>query len=475
MTEEKGSTAYVVFGAGPAGLMAAYTLAKKGERTILLEAGNQAGGLAKTLQRGSLRYDLGPHNLHSIYPEMVNLIKGLLNGQIEEHKILSKIYFRGRVVPYPLTGIKVFTSIPLYLAIMAGADFILTRIKRRLFSHPPDEASFKEWIINRFGTVLYKIYFEPYATKVWKIDPANLSSIVAKKRIPVLSLFGLIKKVLFNERRFHPEDFTQIYNFYPKGGVGELMKVIENEILKSGGQIVYNTRIEQVSVSDNKITRVCYKDKNDQAYEIKNVKLISSIPLNDLVAVLSGIDDGIKNNSRLLDYCPMRFFYLIVNKREVLDVPWVYFSDPDAIFNRLSDMSKFSRTLVSGGKTVLCLEISCRLDDEAWKSSDRQILDKIMPVLERYGLLRQKDVDGFFSEFVAHSYPLFFKGFEKIIEADLCAMEKISGLITIGRQGLYTYANIDDVMRMGILSADFILRENARINYKEMFGSYLFY
>jgi protoporphyrinogen oxidase len=475
MTENNVPATYIVFGAGPAGLMAAYTLAKNGEKTILLEAESQPGGLAKTLQQGSLRYDLGPHNLHSIYPEIVNLIKGLLNGQIEEHKILSKIYFRGRVVPYPLTGIKVFTSIPLYLAVMAGVDFLFTRIKRRLFSHPSDEASFKEWIINRFGKVLYRIYFEPYASKVWKIDPANLSSIVAKKRIPVLSLFGLIKKILFNERRFHPEDFTQIYNFYPKGGVGVLMKVIEEEILKNNGQIVYDAKIEEVRVSDNKITKVSYKDKNGKVFEIENAKIISSIPLNSLIAVLTGISAEIKGESKLLDYCPMRFFYLVVNKKEVLDVPWVYFSDADAIFNRLSDMSRFSKTLVTGGKTILCLEISCRIDDELWKMPDNQIFNKIMPVLERYGLLRREDVADFFSEFVAHSYPLFFKGFEKITEANLGALEKISGLITIGRQGLYTYANIDDVMRMGILAAELMREENIRINYKEVFGEYLFY
>ena len=468
------STTYIVFGAGPAGLMAAHTLVKLGKKVIVLEADSQAGGLAKTLQRGSFKYDLGPHNLHSIYPEIIQLIKKLLNNQIEEPKVLSRIYFRGRIVPYPLTGIKVFTSIPLYLAVMAGFDFILTRIKGKISAHLLDDASFKDWIIHRFGTILYSIYFEPYALKVWKIDPADLSSIVAKKRIPVLSLFGLIKKVLFNERRFHPEDFTQIYNFYPKGGVGVLMKTIEEEVLSLGGEILYNIKIDQVLVSDGKASKICYRDKAGKAFTIENIRLISSIPLDDFVPLLSGIDPEIKMKSKRLDYCPMRFFYLIVNKKEVFDVPWVYFSDPDAIFNRVSDFSKFSSSMAPDNKTILCFEISCRIDDELWRIPDNAIFDKVIAVLERYSLLKKEDAASFFSEYAAHSYPLFFKGFEKIIESALKEIEKIEGIITIGRQGLYTYANIDDAMRMGILAANLISKESIKVDYKNIFGNYLF-
>lgn len=475
MVLEKDLTTYIVLGAGPAGLMAAYALVKNGKRAILLEVDTQVGGLAKTLQKDNLKYDLGPHNLHSIYPEVIQLIKNLLDNDIEEHKITSKIYFRGRIVPYPLTGIKVFTSIPLYLALIAGIDFIFTRIKRRLFLYSSSDDSFKEWIIQRFGKVLYEIYFQPYASKVWKINPDNLSKIVAEKRIPILSLFGLVKRIIFGEQKFHPEDSTQIYNFYPKGGVGMLMKKIESEILGNGGEIICNTKIKEVLLSSNKVIKIRYKDKDGKEYEKENIKLISTIPLNNLISILHGINSNIAEKSKLLDYCSMRLFYMVVNKGEVLDVPWIYFSDDNVIFNRLSDMAKFSKTLVVNGKTILCFEISCRINDELWESTDNEIFEKIIPVLEKYNLLRHKDVEAFFSEYITHSYPLFFKGFEKTIESILLEIEKLDGLITIGRQGLYTYANIDDAMKLGIIAAELISQENMKINYKKTFGNYLFY
>ncbi|MDP2904973.1 MAG: FAD-dependent oxidoreductase [Candidatus Omnitrophota bacterium] len=466
---------YVVMGAGPAGLAAAHALADKGKRVILLEADPLSGGMAKTLQKGALKYDLGPHNLHSIYPDIIGLIKRLLDNQIEEHKIVSRIYFRDRVVPYPLTGMKVFTSIPLYLSLAAFFDFMVTRAKRRLSFSRPDEGSFKEWIINRFGNVLYEIYFEPYASKVWKMDPSCLSKIIAEKRIPVLSLFAIIKRALFNEKKFHPEDSTQIYNFYPKGGVGVLMQKMEERILGKAGEVIHNARVENIYCRDNRVAGVQYTNKEGKTCLIENARLISSIPLNELIQLLEGVDPSVKSDSSKLSYTSMRLFYMIVNKKEVLDLPWIYFSDKDVIFNRLSDMSKFSKTLVSDNKTILCLEVSCRINDELWTAGDNALFELMIPVLEKYGIVRRQDIESVFSEYIEYSHPLFFKGFEDIVGSSLKELEKIDGLITIGRQGLYTYANIDEAMKMGITAAELITRQDGRINYKNIFPDHLFY
>jgi protoporphyrinogen oxidase len=52
---------YVVIGGGPAGLTAGYLLAKANRRVIVLEADDQVGGLAKTVEIDGYRFDLGGH------------------------------------------------------------------------------------------------------------------------------------------------------------------------------------------------------------------------------------------------------------------------------------------------------------------------------------------------------------------------------------------------------------------------------
>jgi protoporphyrinogen oxidase len=59
---EKGSTPdkqVVVIGGGPAGLTAAYELAKYDLRPIVLEKGNMVGGLAPTENHKGFHFDIG--------------------------------------------------------------------------------------------------------------------------------------------------------------------------------------------------------------------------------------------------------------------------------------------------------------------------------------------------------------------------------------------------------------------------------
>ena len=61
-------TGHVVLGAGPAGLTAAYLLARRGEPVTVLEASDQVGGLARTEVRDGYRFDLGGHRFYTKSP-----------------------------------------------------------------------------------------------------------------------------------------------------------------------------------------------------------------------------------------------------------------------------------------------------------------------------------------------------------------------------------------------------------------------
>ena len=60
MTHETSETT-LVLGGGPAGLTAGYLLGKLGRDVLVLEAEDQVGGLAKTVERDGYRFDLGGH------------------------------------------------------------------------------------------------------------------------------------------------------------------------------------------------------------------------------------------------------------------------------------------------------------------------------------------------------------------------------------------------------------------------------
>ena len=51
----------VVIGAGPAGLTAAYQLAKHDVSSTVLEADDMVGGISRTVERDGWRFDIGGH------------------------------------------------------------------------------------------------------------------------------------------------------------------------------------------------------------------------------------------------------------------------------------------------------------------------------------------------------------------------------------------------------------------------------
>ena len=68
---------FVVIGAGPAGISAAYELNKAGFEVKVFEKFTTVGGLARTTKFGKCLYDVGPHRFFTLNKEVENFYLGL--------------------------------------------------------------------------------------------------------------------------------------------------------------------------------------------------------------------------------------------------------------------------------------------------------------------------------------------------------------------------------------------------------------
>lgn len=82
-----------VIGAGPAGMTAAYQLAKAGIPVDVWEAGPTVGGLAKTLELWGQKVDLGPHRFFSHDTRVNSLWLEVVGSRYEMVDRLTRTYY----------------------------------------------------------------------------------------------------------------------------------------------------------------------------------------------------------------------------------------------------------------------------------------------------------------------------------------------------------------------------------------------
>ena len=167
-----------VIGAGPAGITAAYQLAKKGVAVRVFEAGSAVGGLAQTIDLWGQKVDLGPHRFFSSDPRVNEIWLDVIGDDYEMVNRLTRIYYKGRFFLYPLKPFNALANLGLLEASRCMSSYGVQRFRR--FT---EQDCFQDWVIGRFGRRLFEIFFKTYSEKLWGISCAELDSDFAAQRI----------------------------------------------------------------------------------------------------------------------------------------------------------------------------------------------------------------------------------------------------------------------------------------------------
>src|SRR4051795_8365014 len=183
-----------VLGGGPAGLTAGYLLAKQGVPVIVFEAEDQVGGLAKTVVRDGYRFDLGGHRFFTKAPEVERLWHEVLGDEMLLRDRLSRIYWNGRFLDYPLRPADVVRKLGPVELTRALASYAAATTRPR-----GSEETLEEWISNRFGRRLFELFFRSYTHKVWGVPASELRAEWGAQRIRGLS-FGAAARDAFRGR-----------------------------------------------------------------------------------------------------------------------------------------------------------------------------------------------------------------------------------------------------------------------------------
>ena len=454
-----------ILGAGITGLATAWLLRSGGADVTLYEAGSATGGLGATVRRDGWAFDLGPHELRADDPALRALLQETCEDDLIEVEKRTAQRFRGRDLRYPFETTALLRALGPSLSLRALGELLRAGARNAL--RAPADGSFASWTRERFGRTLYESYFEPYTRKVWGLDPADLDADVARQRIAADSVWDLLKKTLAlrwlgveDTRRAHSEHVRTF--LYTRGGIGTLQQRLCLAVERAGGRIELGKRLVGADARAGAVRALRFAD-GSRAERFDQV--VSTIPLPLLVRALLGARAEPLLETCALPFRAMAFVLVRVARPRVGDWHWVYYPEPDVPWQRMTEFAHFGAGMTPPGTTGVTLELSCAPGDATWGASDGELCTLCIGRMEELSLLRRADVLGADVVRVEHAYPLQVKGFARRVQQLVAALGEAENLVTVGRQGLFRYCNIDECVRMALDVAPRLLAGEGAIRY----------
>ena len=460
----------VVIGAGPAGLTAAWLLARDGATVTVIEAHPElVGGISRTevyrsAKAGGLdfRFDIGGHRFFSKSPEVENLWTELLGRDMLERPRKSRILYGGKFYDYPLRAGQALRNLGPLESIRCVASYLYAR----LFPVRPAR-SFEDWVCNRFGRRLFEIFFRTYTEKVWGMKCRDISADWAAQRIRGLSLSGAILNALL-PRRGSGNRARQITSLidtfrYPRLGPGMMWEEAARRIRSAGGEILMGSRADSVERLPHDAPlrlRVSVTGSDGHRTSIDADHVISSAPLRELVASLKPAPSrAMLDASRGLAYRDFLTVALIVRPTNPFDDNWIYIHEPGVKVGRVQNFGNWSPELVPDPRLACYgLEYFCFEGDGLWSAGDGDLIVLASRELERLGLVRGGDVlDGHVVR-QSKAYPVYDDGYDARVRTIRDGIARdFPGLHLVGRNGMHKYNNQDHSMMTAMLVARNIL------------------
>ena len=451
----------IVLGGGPAGLAAGFALARAGWSVRVFELDRIVGGLARTVEQDGFRFDIGGHRWFTKKDALNAFLVDLLGDELIMVDRISRIFFDGNYVEYPLRAGNVLSRIGPATSIRAAGDFVGSQALRWLNKKPV--VSMEDAYVAQFGRTLYELFFRNYSEKVWGLACSELSGDWVAQRSKGLSLLTAVRDAA---RRTDGKIESLVERFmYPRLGYGRISERMAEEIERAGGEVNLGWRVLEVHHDGAAITAVTVGDGMRERV-VTGDAFISSIPMTELASIMQpAADRAILDAAGSLTYRDLATVHLMLDRPQVTNDTWIYIHDQSVSFARLHEPRNWSAEMAPVGKTSLVLELFCEAGDELWRSSDQALCELVVRELsEKLGFIEPREVIGGFAVRSRDAYPRYGLGYREAVAAIKDYLRSFRNLSIVGRGGTFRYNNADHSIETGLLAAGNIMGEAADVD-----------
>ena len=444
----QGEAPVVIIGAGPAGLSAAYELAKNGIKTVVLEKDNVVGGISRTAEYKGYLFDIGGHRFFTKVGVVEKMWQEVLGGDFLSRPRMSRIFYKRKFFAYPLEAKNALFGLGILEAVRCGLSYLWAQI----FPTKPED-NFEAWVSNRFGKRLFSIFFESYTEKVWGIPCKNIKAEWAAQRIKGLSLFTAVWNAIKPQSGTDKSQVikTLIHEFqYPRKGPGMMWQKTRDLILEQGHQVVMQAPVEKIHWEPGRVTSVEAGGK-----QYKGEYFVSSMPIKELIEKLDPQPSAeLRSAANDFHYRDFLTVALIVKGDNVFPDNWIYIHEPGVKVGRIQNYKSWSPEMVPDpANGCIGLEYFCFEGDGLWTMPDQELVELAKKEVGHLGLVNPDDViDGTVVR-MPKAYPVYDDSYQRGIDAIRSFLQTVPNLQLAGRNGMHRYNNQDHSMLTAMLAA----------------------
>lgn len=426
-------TDVVILGGGLSGLSAGYF-----SSFPVYEKSSHPGGHAYSDHSSGFIFDRGIHVLHTKNEIVLQLLDSI-KVPTTVHERNAWIFTSSTYTRYPFQANTY--GLPSSLIENCLYDFIENPSASRQLEH------YEDWLRSIYGDSITDYFMKPYSHKFWGVPPSDLSLDWVNVRHPRPSLRDVIRGALTDSTK----GFGVNANFrYPSsGGYGQISTSLASSL---GDRLHLNYTCTSIDPTRKTITF-------NYTHTINYDQLLSTISLPALFSILPDVPSAVVSAVSQLRTNSICCVNLGFNRRDITDKHWIYFSEPDYSFVRVSFPSNYGFDVAPAGCTSISAEIS--YDSNRPLPPKERLIASVLSELKQARILVESDVPIF--ESVTHipqAYVIFDHNRKSALKTIHSYLESLD-IHFAGRYGMWAYLWSDEAIISGKRAIEKLISKNS--------------
>jgi protoporphyrinogen oxidase len=423
----------VILGSGMGGFGAAYRFHAEGITPVMYDKNAYHGGHTASFQGGGFIFDQGPHISFTKDSRIQDLFADSVDQMYETMQLNANNYWRGYWPQHPAQ--LHLHGLPEDVIVKVISDFA----EQRQAPERPIR-NYADWLLASFGRTFAELFPMQYTRKYHLTTADNMSTDWLGPRIYRPSLEEVLRGAI------SPSAPTVHYisHFrYPRAGgfVSYLKKFIPLGNLKLNHELIaIDPRMRQLRFSNGVVSN----------YDV----LVSSVPLPDLIRMIQGAPQDVRDAARRLACSTCVLVNVGVNRDDLSKSQLTYIYDDDICFTRLSFPHMFSGNNVPKGLGSIQAEVYFSDKYKPLTGAPEDWIEPVIRDLRRMGLILEEDQVVFrsarFLKYANIIFDLERAGALKTVHGYLDDL----GIAYCGRYGDWGYMWTDESFKSGEQAAE---------------------